>query len=127
MDSKRKYGWYAAIVCVAAVAVSVYFKFDPASSGVFPQCPFLAITGLKCPGCGSQRALHCLLHLDIAGAARYNFLLVASVPLVVLLATGELLRRRCPRFYTALNNARLTIALLAIVIGWWILRNIINV
>lgn len=123
----RKFGWYAAIACAAVVAVTVYFKFDPACSGVFPQCPFLAITGLKCPGCGSQRALHCLLHLDIAGAARYNFLLVASMPIVVLLATGELLRRRYPRFYSALNNTRLTIALLATVIVWWVLRNIINV
>ncbi|PYV86056.1 MAG: hypothetical protein DMG90_22080 [Acidobacteria bacterium] len=36
---------------------------NPASSGIFPPCPFLWLTGFYCPGCGSLRALHQLLHV----------------------------------------------------------------
>ena len=40
------------------------------SPGHYPTCPFLAITGWYCPGCGSLRAVHDLLHGDLAGAVR---------------------------------------------------------
>ncbi len=43
------------------------------------------LTGMKCPGCGSQRAIHALLHTDIKTAFSYNALLVLSIPYVILL------------------------------------------
>ena len=52
---------------------------DPSdtTSGVpFPKCLFFSLTGLQCPGCGSQRALHSLLHLDLVAALRYNAYMV---------------------------------------------------
>lgn len=57
------------VVSVAMALGVVYFFFDPAGSRLFPRCPFLSLTGLRCPGCGSQRALHSLLHGEIARAA----------------------------------------------------------
>ena len=93
---------------------------------MFPRCPFYVLTGLKCPGCGSQRALHCLLHMDIAGAAANNFLLVAALPLVALLAASELLRKRKPRLYAAVNSARLCMAVFAVITAWWVARNIMG-
>ena len=50
---------------VFLIAIYVYSHIHPSSSPLFPKCPFLMLTGMKCPGCGSQRALHALLLLSI--------------------------------------------------------------
>ena len=51
----------------------------------FPRCPFLLLTGLYCPGCGSQRAVHALLHGQVARAAGLNLLAaVLSLPILAL-------------------------------------------
>lgn len=91
---------------------------------MFPRCPFLMLTGLKCPGCGSQRAVHSLLHLDIGAAAGYNFMLVAAIPVIILLAYGELKRKSAPRLYSRINSPMFTWAVFAVVTAWWIMRNI---
>lgn len=126
MKKTHKAAICALAACVAAVGAVVYFEVDPARSRLFPKCPFYVLTGLKCPGCGSQRALHCLLHMDVIGAMRHNFMLVASLPLLALLAIGELLRKRRPAFYAALNNARLALTAFVVVALWWIGRNVMD-
>ena len=77
----RKVSAGAAIV-VAAAAVAIVYAFDPASAGFFPACPFHLLTGLQCPGCGATRALHHLLHGDVAGAFRLNALLMLASPML---------------------------------------------
>ncbi len=126
MKKTHKAAICALAACVAAVGAVVYFEVDPTSSRLFPKCPFYVLTGLKCPGCGSQRALHCLLHMDVIGAMRHNFMLVASLPLLALLAIGELMRKRRPAFYAALNNARLALTAFVVVALWWIGRNVMD-
>ena len=107
-----------------ATALVVYFLFDPSTSP-FPRCPFLMLTGWLCPGCGSQRAIHSLLHLDIAAAWRYNALLVLSIPYVLLLVVAEWGgARRESRLYRALNREWLIWSYFALVIAWWVARNI---
>jgi len=51
---------------------------DPYGNNLLPVCLFRELTGLLCPGCGSLRAAHELLHGNIASALRLNplFLLV---------------------------------------------------
>src|SRR6267378_2432662 len=70
------------LVCLIAVASGalVLFVFNPAQSSFYPFCVFHRITGLQCPGCGSLRAMHQLLHGHIVEAARLNLLLVLCLP-----------------------------------------------
>jgi len=56
--------------------------FDPATSGIFPPCPFHYLTGLYCPGCGSLRAIHQLLHGNLEAAWAMNPLTVLLLPFV---------------------------------------------
>ncbi|MEZ3589757.1 MAG: DUF2752 domain-containing protein [Muribaculaceae bacterium] len=110
--------------CVALLAlVAVYFTLDP-STMRFPRCPFLVLTGWRCPGCGSQRAVHALLHGDVAAAWRFNAALVAALPLIALLLFAEMTRRRFPDFYRRVNSTPVIIGCAVAFILWWVSRNL---
>src|SRR5712691_1305389 len=66
-----------------AVAGVYLFIFEPGKSGFFPVCPFRALTGFACPGCGTARGLHALLHGDLATAFALNPLMVLSLPFLL--------------------------------------------
>lgn len=116
------------ILAIAALLVFgiIYYALDPSQSGVFPRCTFLTLTGYKCPGCGSQRAIHALLHGDVVGAFKYNALLLISIPWIALCLYAETQRIRNPRLYTRINAPQLMWIFLATVLLWWLLRNIFN-
>lgn len=78
----NKYLLAALIACSFMGGFLLLYYFNPAKGGYFLQCPFHFATGLYCPGCGSQRALHQLFHLNFNEAFRYNPLMVLSLPLV---------------------------------------------
>lgn len=111
-----------ALVAMVAGAV-VYGCFDPATVR-FPRCPFYVLTGLKCPGCGSQRAIHQLLHLHVGEALSYNALFVGIVPVVAFLLFAELFWRRFPRLHRAAANPVFSWTLVALILLWWLLRNV---
>ena len=73
---------------LGAIGVAVLLAgFDPNAAGsILPPCPFLALTGWLCPGCGSTRALHALLHGDLVRALAMNPLLVIASPLLAWMA-----------------------------------------
>lgn len=104
----------------------IYYALDPSVSTAFPRCTFLSLTGYKCPGCGSQRAIHALLHGDIGAAFKFNALLFIAVPWIALCLFAESQRVRNPRLYARLNAPLLIWLFLALVLLWWLLRNIFN-
>lgn len=111
------------VIALAIVGIVVYSLFDPAEN-LFPKCPFYVITGLKCPGCGSQRAIHQLLHFNILEAIRYNAFLVISIPVIVFLFVAELFKEKLPKIHRLSRNAFLSWGIVCAVLLWWILRNI---
>jgi hypothetical protein len=75
--------WRFALLAAAllvAGAGAILFIFNPSQHGFYPICYFHAATGLNCPGCGSLRALHHLLHGHIVAAAHSNALLLLCLP-----------------------------------------------
>lgn len=69
---------------VVIVLAIFYYKYNPGMYSFFPECPFHKYVGLDCPGCGSQRAVHALLHGNILQALNYNALLVLSLPFLLI-------------------------------------------
>jgi hypothetical protein len=72
------------LVIIAVSVLALLYFFYPASSNSFhPDCIFLKLTGLYCPGCGSQRAVSALLHGNFYQAINFNLLLVLSIPFIL--------------------------------------------
>lgn len=113
----------AVIAAVAAIIVALYAFIDP-ESGFFPRCSFLMLTGLQCPGCGSQRAFHALLHGDIAAAWHYNAMLFFFVPLIALMLFVEWQHERWPRLSARLTSPAFIWVLLGILAAWTLFRNL---
>lgn len=114
------------VIVLLLVFGFIYYAIDPATSTAFPRCTFLTLTGYKCPGCGSQRAIHALLNGDIKGALGYNAMLIVAIPWIALCLFAEGQRTRRPRLYERLNAPLLIWLFLVAVLTWWVLRNIFN-
>ena len=114
----------AAVVLAAAVLLWVYSGFDPAAEKWFPKCMFLNLTGLKCPGCGAQRAFHAALSGQFREAVGYNAALLPGIPLVVLLVLAELPSDPMPRLRAFLTSRAAIIVLIAAIVGWTVVRNV---
>jgi hypothetical protein len=109
---------------VVAFGVWALRSFDPnASNSPFMACLFERFTGLYCPGCGTTRGLHALVHGDLGQMMAMNPLLpvlMIATPLIALHGMGY--RMPLPaRAMRALNSPRLW---LAVILGYWVMRNL---
>jgi hypothetical protein len=62
----------AAVVCATLAVAVLLAAFDPATTWWFPSCPLFALTGWRCPLCGSLRALHALAAGSLRAAWTLN-------------------------------------------------------
>lgn len=103
----------------------LFFVVDPSKSVLFPRCVFHSLTGYYCPGCGSQRAIHSLLHFNLAGVVQNNFLLLPAIILIVYHYSRTFLNRKLnwnlPNIFYFKKTPWI---ILAVIILFWILRNI---
>lgn len=122
--SRRTIVWFVSITLIAVVFGVVYFTFDPSKSSFFPKCLSLKLTGYRCPGCGSQRAIHSLLHGNLSAAWRYNAMLVVALPVMAIYGVGDIMRDRWRRFHYYLTRPWLMGTIFSLILAWWVLRNI---
>jgi hypothetical protein len=112
-------------VAVAAVATSgVVGVVDPNQPGHYPLCPFRAVTGLDCPGCGSLRCIHALSHLDVKAALDQNLFTVIALPFIAVTWVRWLQRSSRGQPRPAPLNPRVIKAIAFAVIAFWIVRNL---
>lgn len=117
----------AVALLMAAVLLWVYSGFDPMAEKWFPKCMFLNLTGLKCPGCGAQRALHAALSGDFRAAVGFNAALPIGIPLVLLMIFVELPGDPAPRLRAALTSRPAVIALIVAIVAWTVVRNLAGI
>jgi hypothetical protein len=103
----------------------LFFVLNPVEHQIFPRCLFNSITGYYCPGCGSQRAIHSLLHLDMAGVVSYNFLFIPGFLLILYHYIHPFLNRilhwKLPNIFYFKSTPWI---IFGVVIIFWILRNL---
>jgi hypothetical protein len=107
----------------ALAAVALVGAVDPNEPGHYPTCPFLAVTGWFCPGCGSLRALHALAHGDLREALARNPLMVVTVPVLVLWWGAWLVRSVRARARRVVPAWTIW-ALLVVVVAYAVARNL---
>ena len=116
---------YAAMLMFGVAGAALIYIFDPRIQGMYPICPFFGLTGCHCAGCGTLRALHRLLHADIAGALGYNVFAVVALPFIAYSylseATRAFTKRSLPGVFI---NHRWIWTLLVVIIAFWIVRNL---
>lgn len=112
---------------LATIAIFIFFYNDPATQSFFPTCPFLAISGYQCPGCGSQRAIHQMLHFNYQAAFVYNPLVVIFTPYILLGLYIEYLdkKRRFLKIRNILYGRYAALIILLLIVAYWIIRNIL--
>ena len=103
-----------------------YSLYNPAQHSFFLPCPFKYITSYDCPGCGSQRAIHQLLHFNIGTAFILNPLLVLSLPLLFYglgIHLWNYIFESNKRFKLFYSNA-FVYSYFIIVVLFWVIRNL---
>jgi Protein of unknown function (DUF2752) len=66
-----------------ALATLALHVRDPHQQGSWGFCPFNALTGLYCPGCGGLRAVNDLTDGHVGAALSSNVLVAVGIPIAV--------------------------------------------
>ena len=104
------------IIGAFALAGLVFLFFcNPANIESFPRCPFLVLTGYKCPGCGTLRGIHSLLNFRFLDAWHYNPLMVVSIPLIITMLMSSKAR----------HSVVFVRSVFVGIVLYWVLRNIL--
>jgi hypothetical protein len=101
--------WKAIALAGLTLAVPLLFLHDDHIEQGQSLCPFKALTGFPCPGCGITKSLVFLYRGDVATSAHYHILgipLVLFCAAVIAVATIELFNGRS-YFRRLLFNTRL--------------------
>jgi hypothetical protein len=101
------------------------YRVAPTEDSFYPRCLFHTATGLHCPGCGTTRCLHALLHGQFRQAAAYNALALLALPFLLFWAArrGLAFLRGVPLRARPLP-AWAYVVLIGIVLAFWVLRNL---
>jgi Protein of unknown function (DUF2752) len=124
VDRTRQLAFASTIwVCIAAGSLLLLF-FNPTTAPFFPTCPFRALTGLQCPGCGSTRACYQLLHLHPIAAFKLNPLFMLTLPFIIygLLGLTRSAITGRPQRRVFIPSIYLW-SWLAVLIFFWVFRN----
>ena len=118
-----------AIGLLLLAALALLLLVDTAQSVWMHKCPFKLLTGLQCPGCGGQRAVHALLHGDVVGALRYNWFLIYAAPYLLLLIVERFFlqgdwQQKVQRFA---ENRHVVMFYVVSYCVWLVARNILHI
>src|SRR5665647_561353 len=112
------------VAAVTLVGTGDVAAVDPNAVGHYPTCPFLAITGWYCPGCGALRAVHALAHGDLMTALARNPFVVVALGYVVVAWALWLERTARGRPVRWLAPAWVLYSVLGAILMFGVLRNL---
>ncbi|KGN34361.1 hypothetical protein N802_13545 [Knoellia sinensis KCTC 19936] len=120
----RRMLWPAVAAAGAAGFALVAHVLNPYEGGNYPTCPWLALTGTYCPGCGTLRATHSLTEGNVVEALQRNPLTVAAFVLMTLGFIRWARRQWRGEQRMTAAPAWLLYGLFWVIMAFWIGRNI---
>ena len=120
---KGKKKWI--FVVIILVIVGYYYFLNPyEQKDFFISCPFYKITGYQCPGCGSQRAFHELLHFHFLEALKQNALFLLAIPYFLIVFYTSFNKEKHQKLRQFLLGDKTLLILLIFIILFGIIRNL---
>ncbi len=120
----RKGAIIAAIATAAVIAVLAIG--NPASESWFLKCPLYQTTGIQCPLCGSQRALHEMAHGHIASAWNYNPALWVFLLYILFVVAGKFIPRlRRNKAHQWWSGDKGLFTVFGLLLLWGVVRNLL--
>jgi hypothetical protein len=114
----------AAVAVLAAAAAGYVAVVSPDVPGHYPVCPFRALTGYYCPGCGTLRAIHALLHGHLAQAFGYNALSMSMLPVLGWFWCSWLVRTKRDAPARRMVHPAVIWVLGVLIAVFWVVRNL---
>lgn len=114
----------ATAALVAGCAFAVLLAVCGTDSPWVPKCLFHTVTGLDCPGCGSQRAISALLNGHFSEAWHFNPALWIGLCVAALYAVFPGKSQPPKRVERILYSPVAFIAIVVAIITWTVWRNI---
>ena len=118
-----------AAIAVITIAIAVYYSVNPEGVWWFPKCKLYQFTGLKCPICGLQRAIHQFLHGNILAAFQYNWFLPFSAiywGVVVIVAYFRRNKQGSEPPTRGIDLTQLFYFYCILAVVWMVVRNVLN-
>lgn len=118
-----KMKWFFGVLFLAILLV--YFMINPANSSWHLSCPFKMMSTYDCPGCGSQRAFHELLHGYFKKAFVLNPLFVIAIPFFLIFLVFQIgdLKIKYSKSYNSLFGFKSFLVYLIVVFLFFVVRN----
>lgn len=111
----------AGLILGIGLAYAVFVRL----SGLSIPCPFHAVTGLFCPGCGVTRMCLALLRLDFAAAWQATPVLLLLLPVLAALLLRQAVRYvKTGRSTLSRGESALVWGMAAVLLLWGIARNL---
>ena len=108
------YRFVVSVTLVGVMGLVLLYFWNPVDVAFLPKCPFFALTGYKCPGCGTLRGIHALLHLNFRDVVQHNPFMVVLIPLSSVFGVSQWIR--C--------NVVVIRTILGLTLLWWVMRNL---
>lgn len=116
--------WASVLLVAGSTVALVCLYLRPPQFYLIPPCPFHALTGAYCPGCGTLRATHNLLQGNLWRALGYNPLFVLALPGFALWWANEAWGAFTAKKWQVSVSPRFGWAALAVIVAFWVVRNL---
>lgn len=119
----------AALTAAFLLALVILYLLAGIFFGFFIPCPLRTITGFRCPGCGLSHAACDLARLDFHSAFRDNalFIPIFSYIIYVFVRTYIPILSNKKDPLPGKSGERIDMIFLAVILIWWIVRNILGI
>lgn len=116
------------LLLTVAIAVIALLLILAVRGGVHMPCVLYELTGFRCPGCGNTRAVMALVNLDLRRAFSYNLLFLPElfyIGWVYVFCAVNYVKNK--RFSYRTPAIAFDICILAALVAWTVIRNILHI